>query len=82
MFRNSIALAAALSLAATPAIAQPSAAPLSLQHSVDRAGADGDGGSSLTNGGWFPPLMFATIVALGVLTATGVLFDDDGPDSP
>jgi len=78
MLRRSLAFTAAMSLAATPVLAQPSAAPLS----IERSGAAAEGSSDLRGGAdWFPALLFATIIVLGVLTATGVLFDDD-PDSP
>ena len=78
MLRRSLAFAAAASLAASPVLAQPSAAPLS----VERAGAVTGQSNDLRGGAdWFPAILFATIVVLGVLTATGVIFDDD-PDSP
>ena len=82
MLRQSLAFVAAASMAASPVLAQSSAAPLSISA---RAGADtGDGNDLVGRGGWFPPLLFATIVILGALTATGVIFDDDNdlPDSP
>jgi hypothetical protein len=81
MLRQSLAFVAAASMAASPVLASPSAAPLSLSA---RAGADAENGNDLMGGTWFPPLLFATIVILGALTATGVIFDDDNdlPDSP
>ena len=78
MLRKSLAFAAALALSAAPALAQSSASPLS----VTRAGADTDQASDLRGGNLFPMAVFATIVLLGVLTAFGVIFDDDDPDSP
>jgi hypothetical protein len=81
MFGRSIALAAALSLAASPALAQTSAAPMSLQ-AADRAGASIEGESDLRGGNLFPPLMFVAIVIGGILLATGVIFDNDRPTSP
>jgi len=82
MLRRSLAFAAAASLAASPVLAQSSAVPSADPLSVERSGAAAEGSSDLRVGAdWFPALLFATIVVLGVLTATGVLFDDD-PDSP
>jgi hypothetical protein len=78
MLRNSFAFLAALSMSAAPVLAQPSAAPLS----VARASATTENGNDLTGGNWFPPVLFALIVIGGVLLATGVIFDDDDPDSP
>ena len=78
MLRKSLAFLAALSMSATPVLAQPSAAPLS----VARAGATGADGSDLRGGSWFPPVLAALIIIGGVLLATGVIFDDDDPDSP
>ena len=77
MLRNSLAFIAAASMAATSVLAQPSAAPLS----VARAGADTSQGSAL-EGNWFPVALAGLIVLLGILTATGVIFDDDDPESP
>jgi hypothetical protein len=82
MFGRSIALAAALSLAASPALAQASAAPLSLQAARDRAGASMDGESELRGGSFLPPVLFAAIVIGGILLATGIIFDNDHPTSP
>jgi hypothetical protein len=78
MLRQSFAFLAAASMTASPILAQPSAAPLS----VARAGAATEAGSNLEGGNWFPPVLFALIVIGGVLLATGVIFDDDDPDSP
>jgi hypothetical protein len=78
MLRKSLAFMAALSMSAAPVLAQPSAAPLS----AARAGATTQEQNDLTGGNWFPPVLFALIVIGGVLLATGVIFDDDGPDSP
>ena len=79
MLRKAFAFLAAFSMAAGPALAQPSAAPLS----VARAGAATEDGNDMAgNGGWFPPALAALIVIGGILMATGVIFDDDDPDSP
>ena len=82
MLRHTFAFLAVSSLAITPVAIQAArpgpAAPLS----IARAGADTTGGSELRSGDWFPAALFATIVILGILMATGVIFDDDDPDSP
>ena len=78
MLRRSLAFLAAASMTAAPVLAQPSAAPLS----VDRAGATADQASDLRGGTWFPPALFALIIIGGILLATGIIFDDDDPDSP
>lgn len=84
MFARSAALFAALSLAATPALAQPSAQALSIQPAVARAGADSAGGNALSGENWVPALLFTAIVIGGVLLATGVIGDNDNdqPASP
>ena len=82
MFAKSAALLAALSLAASPALAQPSAQPLSIQPAVERAGAPIHDGSRLEGGNWLPAILFLAIVAGGVLLATGVIFPDHHPRSP
>ena len=79
MLRQSLAFVAAATMAVSPVLAQTSAARLSV---AERAGPSTEKDSALSGGDWFPALMFATIVVLGVLTATGVIFDDDDPDSP
>ena len=79
MLRQSLAFVAAASMAITPVLAQPAAAPLS----VVRAGASTEDASQLRSGAdWFSALLFAAIVIAGILTATGVIFDDDDPESP
>lgn len=84
MFARSLALLAAASLSAAPALAQPSAQALSVQPAAARAGGlDDSGASDLGGGSWIAPVLFAAIVIGGVLLATGVLFDDDNePASP
>jgi len=79
MFAKSAALLAALSLAASPALALPSAQPLSIQPAVARSAAPMQNGSELKGGNWFPPILFLAIVIGGVLMATGVIFDNDHP---
>ncbi|MBV9883844.1 MAG: hypothetical protein JO276_12625 [Sphingomonadaceae bacterium] len=73
MFAKSAALLAAASLAASPAFAQPSAAPLSLQPMVERAGGPMHGSGQLNGGSILPPILFLAIVIGGVLLATGVI---------
>lgn len=81
MLRSSFAVAAALSLIASPVIAQTASAPVD---SGARASATTEDSNELANGGWLPAALFATIVILGVLTATEVIFDNDNdqPVSP
>ena len=78
MLRKSFAFLAAVSMSAAPVLAQPTAAPLS----VARASASTEDGSALEGGNWFPPALAALIILGGILMATGVIFDDDDPDSP
>ena len=79
MLRQSLAFLAAASMAASPVLAQSSAASLS----VARAGASTDDAGRLRGGAdWFPALLFAAIVIAGILTATGIIFDDEDPESP
>lgn len=80
MLRQSLVFLAAASMTAAPVLAQPSAVPLS----VARAGASTEAGSDLRGGqgAWIAQLVFALIVIGGILMATGVIFDDDDPDSP
>ena len=78
MFAKSAALLAALSLAASPALAQPSAAPLSLQPAAERAGAPMHGANHL-HGSILPPILFLAIIVGGVLLATGVIGDNNHP---
>jgi len=79
MFAKSAALLAALSLAASPALAQPSAQPLSIQPALERAGAPIQGQSRLDGGNMIPAILFLAIIAGGVLLATGVLGDNHHP---
>ena len=78
MLRHSLAFMAAVSMSAAPVLAQPAAAPLS----VARAGAVTEDGNDLAGGSWFPPALAALIIIGGILLATGVIFDEDDPDSP
>jgi hypothetical protein len=78
MLRKSLAFMAALSMSAAPVLAQPSAAPLS----VARAGATTQDSNEMSGGSWLPPVLAALIIIGGILLATGVIFDDDDPDSP
>ncbi|MDQ8757937.1 hypothetical protein RCO27_17055 [Sphingosinicella sp. LHD-64] len=42
-----------------------------------------DDANSVEGGGWLAPAVAAAIVIAGILTATGVIFDDDDePTSP
>jgi hypothetical protein len=79
MFAKSAALLAALSLAASPALAQsPSAQPLSIQ----RSAAPMADGSRLEGQNIIPMILFLAIVVGGVLLATGVIGDNHHPHSP
>jgi len=80
MFSRVFAGVAAVSLATVPTLAHAAAEPLSIQPAIERAGA-APGDSQLAGRSWLPPILFAAIVLGGILTATGVIFDDD-PDSP
>lgn len=82
MFAKSAALLAALTLAASPVVAQPSAQPLSLQPAVERSGAPIQGESSLEGRNVFPAILFLAIVVGGILLATGVIGDNHHPHSP
>jgi hypothetical protein len=79
MFGKSAALLAAVSLAASPAFAQPSAQPLSLQPALQRSGAPMEDGSRLEGQNIIPAILFLAIVAGGVLLATGVIGDNHHP---
>ena len=76
MLRRSFAFLAAATMAAAPVVAQPSAAPLSV---AARAGAPAGQGSDLRGGNFVVPAIALIIVILGILTATGVIFDNDHP---
>jgi hypothetical protein len=76
MFAKSAALLAALSLAASPALAQPSAQPLSLQPAFQRSGAPIEGGSRLDGQNILPAILLLAIVTGGILLATGVIGDN------
>ena len=82
MFAKSAALLAALSLAASPALAQSSAQPLSLQPSLERSGAPIQGESRLEGQNIIPAILFLAIIAGGILLATGVIGDNHHPTSP
>ena len=85
MVGKRLSMAAALALAAAPAFAQPSAAPLSLQPAAMRAAAPMDeNGNHLDGGSWVPAILFVAIIVGGVLLATGVIGDNhhDRPVSP
>jgi len=75
MFAKPSALLAALSLAASPALAQSSAQPLSIQ----RAAAPVRDGSELDGQNLLPAILFLAVIVGGVLLATGVIFDNDHP---
>ncbi len=76
MFRKSLVAFASAALIAVPVAAQNPAAALSVAPSV-RAGASVEGNDQLEGGSIIAPILFAAIVVLGVLTATGTLFNDD-----
>jgi hypothetical protein len=73
MFGKSAALLAALSLAASPALAQASAQPQSIQPALARSGAPMQGDSRLEGQSILPVILFLAIIAGGVLLATGVI---------
>jgi hypothetical protein len=75
MFGKSTALLAALSLAASPALAQPSAQPLSLQPAFARAGASMQGTNRFSHDAVVPIVMLVLIVG-GILLATHVINKD------
>jgi hypothetical protein len=79
MFGKSVAMLAALSLAASPALAQASAQPLSIQPALQRSAAPMDDGSRLEGGNILPPILFALIIVGGILLATGVIGDNNHP---
>ena len=82
MVGRSFAVLASVALAASPALAQPSAQALSVAPAVERAAAPTGEGSELRGrASWFPAIVAAAIILGGVLLALGVLWDD-GPDSP
>lgn len=76
MIRKSLTFLAAAALAAAPAVAQSSASALSIAPAIERAGPGSDD-SELAGGIGFPVIFALAIVVAGVLTATGVIFDDD-----
>ena len=79
MFGKSAALLAALSLGASPVLAQASAQPLSIQPAVERAAPPMEGGNRLEGRSVFPVILLLAIVTGGVLMATGVIFDNHHP---
>ncbi|GAA4815614.1 hypothetical protein GCM10023232_09250 [Sphingosinicella ginsenosidimutans] len=86
MVARAMLLFAGLSLAVSPALAQPSAQPLSLANApAARASARTHHGSDLA-GGFAPAILALAIIAGGVLLAAGVFGDDDRdtghPSSP
>jgi hypothetical protein len=74
---KSAALLAALSLAASPALAQASAQPLSLQPALERSAAPMESGSRLEGQNILPLILLAAILTGGVLLATGVIGHND-----
>lgn len=80
MFKMFMTGLAALSMAATPAAAAASSASaLAIQPAAETDGATGNPftapGAAIGFG------LFSLIVVLGILTATGTIFDDDDPVS-
>ena len=71
-----LAASAALSLAASPVVAQAAAEPL-----PSRAGSEMSEAENLGGGGFLVPLLAALAVILGILALTGG-DDDDLPTSP
>ena len=72
MLGKSAALIAAVSLAASPALAQPSAQPLSLQPTFARMGAPIHGANRFSTDSAAPIVMLVLIVG-GILLATHVI---------
>jgi cytochrome c biogenesis factor len=82
MFRKSVAMLAALSLVTSPALAQASARPLSVQPALQRSAAPTGDGSQLRGGNIVPVVVFALFL-IGLLMATGVILKDHRtPTSP
>jgi hypothetical protein len=77
MFRKSVAALAAVAFIASPVLAQASSAPVA---AVQRAGPAAGDSSQLAGGPILPPILAATIIILGILMATGVVFDNDDSD--
>jgi hypothetical protein len=80
MLSKSAALLASLSLAASPALAQPSAQPLSLQPTLQRAAAPMQGSQRL-EGDHVVPIVILVILIGGILLAAHV-FNNGPPRSP
>jgi hypothetical protein len=77
MVARAMLLFAGLSLAVSPALAQPSAQMLSLAHApAARASAQTHDGSDLA-GSFVPAIVALAIIAGGVLLAAGVFGNDD-----
>jgi hypothetical protein len=68
-----------MSLAASPALAQAAAQPLSSQPSIARTGAPMQDANSLEGQNIFPIILFVSIIVGGILLATGVIGDNDHP---
>ena len=79
MFAKSAALLAALSLAASPALAQASAQPLSIQPALERAAPPMENGNRLEGQSVLPIVLLLAIITGGVLLATGVIFPNHHP---
>ena len=77
MMKAAIAAALGFSMASAPVLAQ-SAAPLSVAHSVARAGAETEDNSQI-NGGYIIPGLIIVAIIVGVILLTD---GNNNPSSP
>jgi len=80
MIKRALAGLAALSLAASPAVAQSAASALSVSAQASASAAETEGGTPI-----IPPILAGAVVVFGILLATETWpfdEDDDEPVSP
>jgi hypothetical protein len=86
MFKKSLAAVAAMSLVASPVLAQSSASSLSVQRAVSESSEANDvfgGGPAAGGTSWVLPALAAIAAIVGILAIAGVWpFDDDDAVSP